>query len=145
MTIGELSKRTDASARSIRHYESKGLLKSLRGANGYRLYDEQAVDVVIRIRWLLAAGLNSRGIKSILHCVKGKSPRVVLCAETRATLQREIARIDEQLDALRSSRSLLAGILGKEGGRAKVEAPAKKTSSAGQLRQVRRSRARSAR
>lgn len=38
MLIGELSRRTGVSARSLRYYEAQGLLSAGRGANGYRDY-----------------------------------------------------------------------------------------------------------
>lgn len=111
MTIGELAKRTQTSPRSLRHYESRGLLQPARSANGYRCYNEPAIAVVTRIRWLLAAGLGTRSIKGMLHCVIGARPRVVLCPATRAALQAEVDRMDRQLEGLRQSRALLAGIL----------------------------------
>ena len=43
MLIRELSDRTGASIRSIRHYESKGLVYARRLANGYRDYDDNAI------------------------------------------------------------------------------------------------------
>jgi MerR family transcriptional regulator, copper efflux regulator len=48
LTIGELSQRTDASVRSIRHYDEHGLLASVRASNGYRMFPEIYVDVETR-------------------------------------------------------------------------------------------------
>ncbi len=44
MRIGELSKKTGVSERSLRHYEEKGLLPSKRLVNGYRDFDESAIE-----------------------------------------------------------------------------------------------------
>ena len=58
MRIGELSKETGVSERSLRHYEEKGLLPSKRLTNGYRDFDESAVEKVELIQMYLQLGLN---------------------------------------------------------------------------------------
>ena len=58
MRIGELSKETGVSERSLRHYEEKGLLPSKRLANGYRDFDESAIEKVELIQMYLQIGLN---------------------------------------------------------------------------------------
>ena len=46
MQIGQLAKRTDTTAETIRYYEREGLLPPpLRGANGYRDYADAHVPV----------------------------------------------------------------------------------------------------
>jgi DNA-binding transcriptional MerR regulator len=45
MKIGELAERSGIPASSIRYYEKEGLLpKAQRGANGYRVYQDGAID-----------------------------------------------------------------------------------------------------
>ena len=50
MRIKELSLKTGASLRSIRYYEKKGLLPARRLPNGYRDYDETAIEQVKKIQ-----------------------------------------------------------------------------------------------
>ena len=57
MRIGELSRRTGVSRRSLRYYEEQGLLGPARLPNGYREYDEHSVTVVRRIQILLSGKL----------------------------------------------------------------------------------------
>lgn len=111
MNIGRLAQKTKTSARMIRHYETNGLLRSTRQANGYRDYDESAVNVVIRIRWLISGGLTTKTIREILPCVVGAKPKVILCDKTRSILDREINRIEVQLGELKRSRRILQGAL----------------------------------
>ena len=66
MRIGELAARTGVSRRSLRYYESRGLLASTRTHGGHRLYPPDAVDHVIRIQELIAAGLSVRMIGKLL-------------------------------------------------------------------------------
>ncbi|PHA01512.1 MerR family transcriptional regulator [Bacillus pseudomycoides] len=70
MRIGELSKRTGVSERSLRHYEEKGLLISKRLANGYRDFDETMVEKVELIQMYLQLGLNLEETARILRCLE---------------------------------------------------------------------------
>lgn len=71
--IGELSKATGVSTRSLRYYEQQGLIRSQRQANGYREYGPEAVDVVAFVQDLFAAGLSSRLLREIIPCAVGDS------------------------------------------------------------------------
>ena len=115
MRIGELAQRTGVSARSLRHYEAQGLLSADRSANDYRDYGEDAVEVVRRIRWLLAAGLPTAAIRDVLPCTHAGRLRVDPCDVVKATMHTQLARIDEALDDLAASRALLAEALAAAG------------------------------
>jgi DNA-binding transcriptional MerR regulator len=110
--IGELSGRTGVSRRSLRYYEAHGLLCADRGANGYRRYGPDAVRTVRMIRGLLAAGLSTDVIRSVLPCATGDdTPELQLCPELVQRLRRELAQMDAQLAALQKARGTLAGYL----------------------------------
>ncbi|MFE3390930.1 MerR family transcriptional regulator [Streptomyces anulatus] len=113
MLIGELSRRTGVSARSLRYYEAQGLLSAGRGANGYRDYDQEAVVTVTQIRGLLRAGLSTEVIAQVLPCARGEGPAFDWCAELREILGGELAVMDDRIEALRRSRGTLAGLLTK--------------------------------
>lgn len=51
---------------NLRVYERRGLIEPERTAGGTRLYSRDDVDRLIRIRELLAAGLNLAGIGQVL-------------------------------------------------------------------------------
>lgn len=68
MRISELSKVTGASVRSIRHYEKKRLITALRLDNGYREFNESAIERIKTIQNYLALGLTTFEIKRILDC-----------------------------------------------------------------------------
>ena len=72
MQIGELSKTTGVSVRSLRHYEKKGLLESHRAENGYRVFRSDSVERVEYIQLFLSCGFGTREIARFLPCyVKG--------------------------------------------------------------------------
>lgn len=105
MRIGELSARTGASVRSLRYYEQQALLTSRRTASGQRVYEDAAVDRVLLLRRLYAAGLSSSTIARVMPCVDTPSREVT--AETVATLRSEHARLDRQLADLTATRRQL--------------------------------------
>lgn len=111
MLIGELSRRTGVSPRSLRYYESQGLLAAERGPNGYRVYDPDAVVTVRRIRALLDAGLPTAAIRSVLPCTRGDGSEFDWCADLRDALEQELETLDARLGELRRSRGRLAGFL----------------------------------
>ncbi|OAA23329.1 putative transcriptional regulator [Frankia sp. EI5c] len=111
MRIGELSARTGASVRSLRHYEAHGLLVADRLENDYRDFPESAVEAVTKVQALLRAGLSVATIRQVLPCTLDATPRVVPCDELAATLRGELARLEEQSERLDRARSLILAML----------------------------------
>ncbi|WP_407550267.1 MerR family transcriptional regulator [Streptomyces sp. Pv4-95] len=106
MRIGELSRRTGVSTRSLRYYEQRGLLRARRDTNDYRSYGPESVDTVARIRELLAAGLNTDAIRDLLPCARG-GPALISCALSREVVERQMAQLDGEIEKLRSHRAAL--------------------------------------
>ncbi|MFJ4537581.1 MerR family transcriptional regulator [Streptomyces tibetensis] len=111
MRIGELSRRTGVHSHQLRYYESQGLLKPARGANGYREYDESALLRVKQIRHLLGAGLSSEDIAYLLPCATGEAPELLGCPELLAAMRSRLRRLDDQMASLAQSRDALAGYI----------------------------------
>ncbi|PRX49219.1 DNA-binding transcriptional MerR regulator [Prauserella shujinwangii] len=111
MLIGELARRTGVSPRLLRYYEQQGLLDSARGPNGYRHFGDDAVTTVRQIRALLAAGLSTDVIRTVLPCARGTAPELEYCPELVRTLSDELADLDSRIDTLRRSRESLAAFL----------------------------------
>lgn len=111
MLIGELSRRTGVSPRSLRYYEAQGLLEVDRGPNGYRWYDEDAVAAVRKVRVLLAAGLSTEVIRVVLPCTVDDQPEFDWCSDLRELMDRELAAMDQQIDGLQQHRTKLASYL----------------------------------
>jgi len=64
--IGELAKKTRVTPRTIKHYEEKGLLKPFKKTQGgFRLYQNDKVKLVERIRQLKNAGFSLREVKEM--------------------------------------------------------------------------------
>jgi DNA-binding transcriptional MerR regulator len=115
--IGELARRTGVSERSLRYYEEQGLLAAERSPGGHRDYPAQAVDRVIRIQELFAAGLHSRKIARLLPCLRDADggPSEVATPKLVAELRDERARIDRMMAELATSRAILDEVIDAAG------------------------------
>lgn len=120
MRIGELAERTGVSVRSLRYYETKGLLSSQRSSGGQREYAEAAVDRVRRIQEMFAAGLHSDTIGELLPCIHDVdgTPNAMATPFLVEKLTEERARIDQAMRDLRRTGDVLDGIIRAAGGEA---------------------------
>jgi DNA-binding transcriptional MerR regulator len=116
--IGELARRTGVSERSLRYYEQRGLVSADRTPGGQRDYPEWAVDRVIRIQELFAAGLHSKKIARILPCMRDTDggPSEVATPKLVADLTEERDRIDRMMGELANSRAVLDDVIDAAGG-----------------------------
>ncbi|WP_086853398.1 MerR family transcriptional regulator [Amycolatopsis kentuckyensis] len=110
MRIGELSKRTGVSPRSLRYYEEQGLLTSSRSEAGQRHYAEADVQRVALVRQLFDAGLSSRVIATVLPCVDIPDDLDV-AEETFAAMMRERDRLDADIAHLVETRDALDALI----------------------------------
>ncbi|WP_310725559.1 MerR family transcriptional regulator [Streptomyces sp. N2A] len=124
MRIGELARRSGVSERSLRYYEAQGLLRAERTPGGQRHYGEWAVDRVIRIQALYAAGLNSKKIAQLLPCMRDTdgAPNEIATPRLVNELTAERGRIDRLITDLLRSRDLLDEVIAtaSAGGHASV-------------------------
>ncbi|MFI5696951.1 MerR family transcriptional regulator [Kribbella sp. NPDC051586] len=107
----EMVGRTGVSERLLRYYEDQGLLHPERLPSGYREYADADVEVVGRIRSLLAAGLSTATIARTLPCVTDRLEP--MCPELLEQLRQERERISSSIQALEDSRRLLDGVLSR--------------------------------
>ncbi|WP_156727475.1 MerR family transcriptional regulator [Streptomyces apocyni] len=110
MRIGELARRSGVSERSLRYYEQQGLLRAERTPGGHRNFGAWAVDRVIRIQALYAAGLTSKKIARLLPCMRDEDgrPNEFATPQLVNELIAERDRIDRTIADLVRSRDVLA-------------------------------------
>lgn len=105
MRIGELGRRVGVSTKTIRYYESLGLLlEPDRTASGYRDYVEADVERLRFVRDAQASGLTLSEIVSVLE-LKGSGERS--CTHTLELLERHLAEVDAQIKRLRVARAAI--------------------------------------
>lgn len=112
LSIGELSRRTGTSVRSLRHYEQHGLLVALRTNAGHRRFSEDAASTVRRIRMFLEAGLPLSIIAKIMPCFTDKGARLDPCVtgylrQHLATVEARIGGLNQQREALTRLEALV--------------------------------------
>ena len=114
MNIGELARQTGVSIRSLRYYEMKRLLSPQRRDNGYRAYDQTAIERVRMIQFYLSLGLSTN---EILHVVFCSNPDDVAslcdgtglssCPEEMVFYQEKLAEIEAQIASLEKAKTYL--------------------------------------
>ena len=105
MRIGTLARETGLNTKTIRYYESIGVLPTPeRRANGYRDYHQDTVERLAFIKDAQAAGLSLAEIQWILELREsGQST----CGHTIGLLEAHLADVDRQLVELGRTRSRL--------------------------------------
>lgn len=106
MRIGELADRTEVPQRMLRYYEQQGLLDPARSDNGYRVYREDDVERVHRVRSLIRSGMPTRLIRVILEMENDTWTE--RCSQDFAdTLAGELRTIEDKIACLSLSRDTL--------------------------------------
>lgn len=108
MRIGELAERGAVTTKTIRYYESIGLLaEPERTDSGYRDYPPEAVERLVFVRDAQSSGLTLSEIASVLEL---KSAGERSCTHTTNLLERHLTEIDAQIERLTAARAGLAAL-----------------------------------
>ncbi|MEV2244361.1 MerR family transcriptional regulator [Streptomyces sp. NPDC049970] len=120
MRIGDLAERAGTTTRTLRYYESRGLLHARRAENGYRAYDESDLRLVRQIRTLQDFGFDLEETRPFVDCLRAGHPAGDACPASMAVYRRKIGELDSLIDQLRSVRTEVGAQLA----RAELEASA---------------------
>ncbi|MEU3787766.1 MerR family transcriptional regulator [Streptomyces sp900129855] len=111
MRIGELAARAGTTTRTLRYYESRGLLPARRNDNGYRTYDEADLKLLRQIRTLQDFGFDLEETRPFVECLRAGHPEGDSCPASLAVYRRKLAELDELIGELRAVRETVAGQL----------------------------------
>lgn len=115
-SIQEIARLAGTTSRTLRHYDDVGLLPPSRIAhNGYRHYDEAALVRLQRILLLRELGLGLPQIAEVLNPATSRQSEesalethLALLREEQDRLARQIASVENTIDALRGGEELMA-------------------------------------
>jgi DNA-binding transcriptional MerR regulator len=98
LKIGELARRAGVTPKAIRFYETKGILApASRGSNRYRLYGQDAVEMLCFIKQATGLGLTLAEIKEIIAIRQGGRPP---CTHVHQLLRDKAMELDRKLKDL---------------------------------------------
>jgi MerR family copper efflux transcriptional regulator len=120
MNIGEVAERTGLPAKTIRYYEEIGLIRPLRGANGYRSFrqsDAHKLDFLGRARGL---GFSIEECRELLALWEDRGRA---SADVRAIAAGHLRRIEAKIAELSAMRDVLGELVVACHGDARPDCP----------------------
>ncbi|MET7851870.1 MerR family transcriptional regulator [Streptomyces avermitilis] len=105
MRIGELATRAGTTTRTLRYYESRGLLPARRGSNGYRTYDENDLRLLRQIRTLQDFGFDLEETRPFVECLRAGHPEGDSCPASLAVYRRKLGELDALIGELQAVRA----------------------------------------
>ncbi|MET7681179.1 MerR family transcriptional regulator [Streptomyces sp. NPDC005423] len=111
MRIGELAARAGTTTRTLRYYESRGLLPARRGGNGYRTYDEDDLRLLRQIRTLQDSGFGLEETRPFVECLRAGHPAGDACPASLDVYRRKLDELDALMGELAAVREQVAGQL----------------------------------
>lgn len=107
ISIGQFAKMVQTSTRTLRFYESIGLItSSKRESNNYRTYDEKQIPEVMRIKELQSLGFTLDEIKTIIKVSHDDFKKQII---------RKLEEVDRDLNELRHRKDKLENLLNISG------------------------------
>jgi DNA-binding transcriptional MerR regulator len=108
MRIGELAAEAGTTTRTLRYYESRGLLPARRDGNGHRTYDEGDLAQVRQIRMLQDFGFGLEETRPFLECLRAGHAEGDSCPASRLVYRRKLDELDSMIERLREVREKVA-------------------------------------
>ncbi|KUM70936.1 MerR family transcriptional regulator [Streptomyces sp. ISL-22] len=105
MRIGELAARAGTTTRTLRYYESRGLLPARRNDNGYRTYDENDLKLLRQIRTLQDFGFDLEETRPFVECLRAGHPEGDSCPASLAVYRRKLDELDALIGELQAVRA----------------------------------------
>ncbi|MER5952045.1 MerR family transcriptional regulator [Streptomyces sp. NPDC001904] len=113
MRIGELADRAGVTPRTLRYYESRGLLPARRGGNGYRTYDEDDLRALRQIRTLQDFGFDLEETRPFVECLRAGHPEGDSCPASLAVYRSKLAELDSLIGELSAVRDTVGAQLAR--------------------------------
>lgn len=110
MKVGELAVQTNVSTDTLRYYEKRKLIQSVRHANGYRDFHPDMARLVHMIKLGQKMGFKLREIEEIVIAL---SKNDLSSDQTADILRQKITELDHKMDDMARLRELLVDALSR--------------------------------
>lgn len=121
MNISEVSKRVSVSAKTIRYYESVGLIpRAQRQPNGYRRYQLKDVQILRFVQRARGLGFSVEDVAQLLALWRDQGRASV---GVKSLAEENITRIEHKIAELESMRSALNDLVARCHGDQRPECP----------------------
>lgn len=108
MRIGEVSKLTNVSMRSLRYYEEKGLIHPERLENGYRDYDKLTLERIKTLKLYFDLGLTTAEMQQVMGCDPLVFPyKNLMCKDVIMIYEDKLKEVSHQIQILQQIESRL--------------------------------------
>jgi len=104
LTIGDASRLTGLSAKMLRHYESRGLLKPARSSHGYRLYPHSQLTQLQLIYQARQLGFSLVQVEALLALWQQPDRA---SRDVRALAQQQLELVSEKISQLQQMQQQL--------------------------------------
>ena len=107
MRIGEVSKLTNVSMRSLRYYEEKGLIHPERLENGYRDYDKLTLERIKTLKLYFDLGSTAE-MQQVMGCDPFVFPyKNLMCKDVIMIYEDKLKEVSHQIQILQQIESRL--------------------------------------
>ena len=104
MNIGEVSRASGLSAKTIRYYEDIGLVRPARGANGYRDFTKQDAHKLAFFGRSRSLGFTIEDCRTLMSLYEDRDRA---SADVKALASEHLDRIAQKIDELQALKSTL--------------------------------------
>jgi Cu(I)-responsive transcriptional regulator len=108
MNIGDVSERTGLPAKTIRYYEDIGLVRPMRGENGYRMFRERDMHNLSFLGRARALGFSIEECRDLLALWEDQNRA---SADVRQIAKGHLDAIDQKIADLTAMRDTLHGLV----------------------------------
>ena len=115
LLIGEICRQAGCTPRTVRHYETEGLLVSAeKTPGGRKLYDAEAVSIIKTIQILKRLGYSLKDIRIILQLTKSDNTKNRhLTKKLRKFMNKVLNDFDSEMELLSLSREKMQDLIGE--------------------------------
>ncbi|MBO9465616.1 Cu(I)-responsive transcriptional regulator [Tropicibacter sp. R15_0] len=120
LTIGEVAKRANLPAKTIRYYEDIGLITPLRDSNGYRVFRDSDFHKLTFLGRARALGFTIEDCRTLLALYEDDSRA---SADVKAIAQKHLTEIEAKITDLQAMHATLSELSQKCCGDARPDCP----------------------